>query len=285
MNKVYACVDGHAHAAAVLDWAAWSAGRLNLPLELLHVLERPPGAGQVQDYSGAIGLGAQEDLLNRLSELDAARAQLAQEAGRQLLSAARAHLRAAGLAECDARLRHGELVEAVQELQADARLFVLGEHYRDPRPERRHLDHHLERVLRAVARPVLVSTAPVFAPPQRVALAWDGSATADRMVERVAASPLLRGLSLELVRVAGDTPALRQALERPQRLLTEAGFDVTVAVLPGVAEEVLPAHLVASGASLLVMGAYGHSRIRQLILGSTTTALLRTSTVPVLVMR
>ncbi|MBU2284983.1 MAG: universal stress protein, partial [Gammaproteobacteria bacterium] len=39
------------------------------------------------------------------------------------------------------------------------------------------------------------------------------------------------------------------------------------------------------GADLLVMGAYGHSRIRQLIVGSTTTALLRTSPVPVLVLR
>ena len=36
---------------------------------------------------------------------------------------------------------------------------------------------------------------------------------------------------------------------------------------------------------LLVMGAYGHSRIRQLIVGSTTTTLLRTSLVPVLVLR
>jgi nucleotide-binding universal stress UspA family protein len=34
-----------------------------------------------------------------------------------------------------------------------------------------------------------------------------------------------------------------------------------------------------------VMGAYGHSRIRQLIVGSTTTTLLRTSPVPVLVLR
>lgn len=33
------------------------------------------------------------------------------------------------------------------------------------------------------------------------------------------------------------------------------------------------------------MGAYGHSRIRHLIVGSTTTALLRLSAVPVLILR
>ena len=40
MNKVYACIDGLANTAAVIDWAAWSALRLDAPLELLHVLER-----------------------------------------------------------------------------------------------------------------------------------------------------------------------------------------------------------------------------------------------------
>jgi len=33
------------------------------------------------------------------------------------------------------------------------------------------------------------------------------------------------------------------------------------------------------------MGAYGHSRIRHLMVGSTTTTLLRLSTVPVLILR
>ena len=42
MNKVYACIDGRATTAAVIDWAAWAAQRLPAPLELLHVLERSP---------------------------------------------------------------------------------------------------------------------------------------------------------------------------------------------------------------------------------------------------
>jgi len=48
---------------------------------------------------------------------------------------------------------------------------------------------------------------------------------------------------------------------------------------------VLPALVKARGAGLLVMGAYGHSRIRQLIVGSTTSTLLRRSEVPVLILR
>ena len=46
-----------------------------------------------------------------------------------------------------------------------------------------------------------------------------------------------------------------------------------------------PAFVKAQVASLLVMGAYGHSRIRQLMVGSITTTLLRLSAVPVLILQ
>ena len=83
---------------------------------------------------------------------------------------------------------------------------------------------------------------------------------------------------------------LWQTLDKPlfsraQQLLEESGFKVTTQVIPGVPEEAIPAFLSTRADTFLVLGAYGHSRIRQLIVGSTTTALLRLSSVPVLVLR
>lgn len=283
MNKVYACIGGHTGASSVIDWSAWASRRLDAPLELLHVLERTVDSSTA-DYTGAIGLGAQESLLLRLGELDEARGQLAQEAGRQMLAAGQAHALAAGVSVCGTRLRHGELVDAALEVESQARLFVLGQHHRDPRPVRRHLDHHLERVIRAVQRPVLVSTG-AFAVPERFAIAYDGSATAQRAVERVAQSPLLAGLPAELVMAGRDTAMHREALATARNHLEAAGFTVSTTLLEGEPEQQLPAHLKAVGASLLVIGAYGHTRIREWIVGSTTTALLRVSEVPVLVLR
>ena len=126
MNKVYACIDGRSNTTAVIDWAIWSAQRLDAPLAFVHVLERHPERAAVSDYSGAIGLGAQDSLLHELSEIDAQRGKLAQEAGRRLLIAARERAEAANLTRLDGRLRHGELVDTVQEIETDARLFVLG---------------------------------------------------------------------------------------------------------------------------------------------------------------
>ncbi len=286
MNKVYACIDGLAATAAVIDWAAWSALRLNVPLELLHVLERTPEAlPPVGDYSGAIGLGAQELLLKQLSTLDEERSKIAQEAGRQMLVQASARASAAGVAQVDSRMRHGDLADTALDLEPDARLFVLGEHYRASGARKLHLDHHVERVIRAVKRPVLVATADQFVAPERFVVAYDGSATARKTVETVARSPLLKGLPALLAMAGADTPAAHQQLQEAQQILQTAGFIADVTLLSGEPETALPALLKTQGAALLVMGAYGHSRIRQLIVGSTTTTLLRVSEVPVLILR
>ena len=45
------------------------------------------------------------------------------------------------------------------------------------------------------------------------------------------------------------------------------------------------ARATASACDLLVVGAYGHSRIREMILGSTTTQLIAKSQIPVLLLR
>ena len=294
MNNVTACIDGLANSTAVVDWAVWAADRLSVPLELLHMLERQPERAAVSDYSGAIGLGAQESLLQDLADLDAQQGQLAQRAGRALLAAARQRAVATGLTQVETRLRHGSLTEGVLQLQAEVRLFVMGEHFhradaeRAARGSRLHLDHHVEAVVRAVTRPVLVATGERFARPERFVIAFDGSATARKMVQTVLASPLLVGLPVLLAMATppgGDGKAATAALESARSALAGAGFDASVERLPGEPEAVLPALVNAQGAALLVMGAYGHSRIRQLIVGSTTTTLLRLAQVPVLILR
>lgn len=285
MNKVFACIDGRPATGAVIDWAVWSAARLDTPLEFLHVLERHPERAPMSDYSGAIGLGAQDALLQALSELDAQRGRLAQEAGRQLLVGARERAAAAAATRVDGRLRHGDLAEAVLELEPESRLFVLGAHSRAGRPAALHLDHHVEQVVRTVRRPVLVAKGQAFSAPRRFAIAFDGSATARKAVEMVANSPLLAGLPVVLAMAGEDTALARGQLDAARQSLLRAGHEVAVEVAAGHPEEVLPALVRSCGADLLAMGAYGHSRIRQLVVGSTTTTLLRLSEVPVLILR
>ena len=284
-NQIYACIDGMPAAASVVDWAAWAAQRLQAPLQLLHVLDEPVALPPVGDFSGALGFGAQEMLQQQLGALDEQRSAIAREAGRHVLESACERAAQQGVPEAAQAMPYGELVDVLMGLEDSARLVVLGEHYRTTMPRAVYLSAHVERVVRSLRRPVLVATVAPFVAPERFVVAFDGSDTARKTLDMVAASPLLRGLPALVAMAAPDTPEHQQQLGNAQAVLRAAGFEAQTALLPGDPENALPPLLQSQGNAVLVMGAYGHSRIRQLILGSTTTALLRLSPVPVFVLR
>lgn len=285
MNKILACIDTRGNTDAVIDWAAWAAVRLQNPLEFLHVLERHPEVAAVTDFSGAIGVDAQESLLKELSNQDELRSVAMREAGRELLGHARTRAAAAGVEHLDARLRHGDFIETAIELQAEADLFVLGEHYHASAQERIRSEHHLERVIRGVASSVLVATAGHFEAPERVLVAFDGGPGARKALAHLARHPLVTGLPVLVATVGPDTTLARQQLEEAQLGLQAAGVVAETVLVAGEPQQVLPELVARHAPALLVMGAFGHSRLRQLLVGSTTSSLLRLSNVPVLVLR
>ena len=284
-DTVFACIDGLATTHAVVDGAFWAAERLQAPMALLHALERPEPMPPVGDYSGVIGMGAQDMLLERLNTLDEERTHVAQEAARRMLDEAQARVDQTRIPSLQVLLRHGELTDVLLEHEDGARLFVLGRQHRATAARKLRLDHRVESVIRNVRQPVMVMTTPEFTPPEGFVVAFDGSTTARRAVEAVARSPLLRGMPGLLAMAGEPTPEMLEQLHGAQAQLQQAGFAINTRVVPGLPEEALPALLQSLGNMLLVLGAYGHSRIRQLIVGSTTTALLRLCSVPVVVLR
>ncbi len=283
-DKVMACLDHSSYAHGVSDYASWAAKRLSVALEFVHVLEHHQETAHKLDLSGNIGVGSQESLLAELALLDEKRASIALERGRLLLEAAKRRAYDSGVADPQIRQRHGELVETLAELEAEVGLFVLGKRGEagDRAPE--HLGANLERVVRALHRPILV--APIaFKMPQRIMVAYDGGMTARKGVEMLAASTLISGLECRVVYVASDSPSSHSQLAWAEQTLSGGGVQVSTAIIDGEPEKALPAYAAANDIDLVVMGAYGHSRIRQLLVGSTTTSIIRTSNLPVLLLR
>jgi nucleotide-binding universal stress UspA family protein len=280
MNLVIACIDGVGErAAGICDAASWASLRLDAPLKLLHVLDRnqyPAG----QDLSGSIGLGSREALLEELAALDEQRGKLAREQGRLMLDAARERAREDGVSEPQVLQRHGDLVETLAELEQDTRLLVFGRGGTATHP----LGHQVEAVIRALHRPMLVLPGD-FTAPTRFLIAYDGSPTARKAVDMVCASPLLQGLPCDLLLIGPSTHDVQLELTRAAEKLEHTGFEVRAEILAGDVEERLLGAVDARGAGMLVMGAYGHSRIRQMLVGSTTTNLLRRTRVPLLLLR
>lgn len=285
-GKVLGCIDESRYAESVCDFAHWSATRMEAPLSLLHVIPHPPG-GKVdseQNLSGTIGFGARERLLQELSELDAKRARLEVEHGRHLLEAALERLNAEESGPIETRQRHGDLVDALEALEPETRMFVVGKRGVDTESEHGRLGSHLEQILRTLHRPVLIAQQ-TFAPPRRFLFAHDGSETARRGVEMVAQSPLLRGIPCHIVTAGSDPKRAHPALEEAKAVFANADFDVTTAVVPGEPQTVLPQYLADHDLDLLIMGAYGHSRVHRFFLGSTTSEMIARCTVSLMVLR
>jgi nucleotide-binding universal stress UspA family protein len=141
----------------------------------------------------------------------------------------------------------------------------------------------LDSALFDTGRPVLV--APPSAPAtvgRRVALAWNGSAQSSRVIS--AALPYLEKAEVISVLTAPgvDKRAPGEALVA---YLARHNLKAAVENVEPHGKSIghaLLEHAQKLGADLLVMGAYGHSRIREMILGGATRDVLAQTTLPVL---
>lgn len=218
---------------------------------------------------------AQEQLNESAKELDG---QLTAEIGKQ-----RFGLRAA-------------VETAVVQMAAITDLVALRARYADlvvlPLPYGKDRGNESEIILEAALfegqAPVLVlpERDGAVLPPRRVVIAWNGSRESLNAVR--AAMPLLKGAERVIITMVDPSP---KGVDRSDpggllcQMLVRHGVKAEVAVLarslPRISD-VLAQQLRDVDADLLVMGAYGHSRFRESILGGATRHMLETAQVPVL---
>ncbi|WP_404298525.1 universal stress protein [Halomonas sp.] len=282
-EQVMAAIDGSKFSEGVCDAAAWASLALGAPLTFLHVNDNH-AVPEERNLSGNLRAGARERLLEELSQLDEQRAKVAQEQGRLMLQAAKERAIEDGVAEPGTRQRNGTLVETLEELQNDMRLLVIGKRGEGAEHNGDHLGSNLERVVRTLHRPILM-VPDVFKTPETVMLAFDGSKTTRKGVEMLAKSPLFAGIPVQVVIVGAETGDNRSQLDWALKTLRVAGHEAEGAIRAGEVEATLRGYKEEQGIDMLVMGAYGHSRIRHLLVGSTTTEMLRRASAPILLLR
>jgi nucleotide-binding universal stress UspA family protein len=145
-------------------------------------------------------------------------------------------------------------------------------------------DATLERVVQECSRPVVVVPPPESeVEPGPVVAAFDGSVHASRALYAFEASGLARSRVVHVVCVDKERGVAERTAERGAEFLRNHEVDARPLPFDGEfppLEAILGATIELS-ASLLVMGAYGHSQLRELLLGSTTRTVFGRSTVPV----
>ncbi|MDA9989073.1 universal stress protein [Luminiphilus sp.] len=278
-RKILACVDQSPYADYVADYAAWAARKLVLPLELLHIIDRHQEISASTDHSGAIGVDAQENLLNQLTEEEGTRARQVRDRGRVFLNGLRQRCEVDETLSVDTRQRYGQLLSTLEEQQQDVALYVLGRRGESAAHTRRDLGRHVEMISRQVRRPIL-TVAGEFIEPRSALIAYDGKRMTRRCVELIAKNPALNDIPVHVIMSGKRATDADKHLQWAKNTLNTAGFTVETAYLPGDPEQEITRAIGERQVDLLVMGAYSRSPLRSLILGSRTNDLLRASQVP-----
>lgn len=148
----------------------------------------------------------------------------------------------------------------------------------------------METLILESGRPVLVVpyAGNFTALPQRVLVAWSGGRESARALHD--AMPMMTGTNVHVLQITSTQPkhwAEETTVGQVARALNARGIHTTVeetdcADSDAAVGELLLSRAADFNADLIVMGAYGHSRLRELVLGGVTRTLLNTMTVPVL---
>lgn len=284
MGKILTLVDGSLYTRSVCQHAAWAARRLSADVEIMMVLGRRYAEGAPLDLTGSLGPGSMDEFLEEITALDEKRAKVGLRQGRVVLDQMKAVVEGEGVASVETTLLNGDLIETVEGCEPNAQMTVIGKRGMAADFARMHLGSNVERVIRLAKRPVLVA-ARAFNPIDRIMIAFDGGPSSVKAVEHVSTSPLFQGLGCTLFFAGKAEGEVGGALKTASDRLSSAGFDVEIDVMPGDPGDLIAERAERDGVDLLVMGAYGHSRIRSLIVGSTTTEMIRRCRVPVMLIR
>lgn len=161
----------------------------------------------------------------------------------------------------------GDLIEKIVEHAHAADLVLLPDAHEAGVPP-----WPLGRLVRAVARPVLLASQAVV-PIRRIAVAYDGSIGADRALQTsvdIAINWPAPRPDVILLAVSRGGESKNELLGAAEQYVRGYDLDYKTRVLEGKVCEALCTAADEEGASLLSMGAYNHSSLREALLGSTT---------------
>lgn len=287
MKRILLCTDGSIFAQSSYRYAAWLVPRLDAHIDVLYVTDvRSQKVASTSNLSGSIGIDASKELLNKLVDLEHEKAKLNHQRAKLLIEEAKQFFDAEGIQNVNFIHETGFLVDIFHEFEAQADLIMLGKRGEAAEFASRHLGANLERIVRASHKPCLI-TSRQFKPIERVLLAYDGSPSCQKMLRFIIESVAFKGLELYIVTVAktADDQTAIARIEDAKHQAQTAGFEPVCCLIGGIPETAIAHYVEENNISLLAMGAYGHSRIRHLVIGSTTAQLLRSSHIPVLLFR
>ena len=278
IKHILLALDGSDHARTAFQYALWLAERFQAELAGLHVIDIVSVEGPFfQDISGALGFEPYLDMTGKVR-------QALRERGQQLL--------AEFTTTCSERhivyetaLVTGIIANEICEHARTSDLVVIGHRGANERFSTGLLGGTAESVTRKSPRPVFI-TPMQFHPITNPLLAYDGSPRASTAMHLAAEFCAALHLPLTVLSVAHrEKNGGEKLLEEARHYLNSYGIPLTLVPTVGHANQQIVEYIKERSHDLLFIGAYGHTRIIEMVLGSTTEYVLRNAPCPVFLSR
>ena len=279
IKSILTTLDGSEHSATAARYALWLAERLHAAVVGMHVIDvvSIEGSGAfLHDVSGSLGFEPYLDFSSKMREA-------LQERGRVVLEQFLAICNERGI-RADTHLATGIVANEICEQARTADLVIVGHRGVNERFSTGLLGGTTESVTRKCPKPLLVSPME-FREIRRPLLAYDGSQRAAAAMHEAAELAGALHVPLTVLHVGKDAVASDPVLDEARRYLATHEIEAELVTRAGYANEVILDAMAEGDHDLLVIGAYGHSRIIEMVLGSTTEYVLRNATAPVFLCR
>jgi nucleotide-binding universal stress UspA family protein len=284
IRRIVAGLDGSDSGRTAGKYAACLAAGLGAEAEALSITDvRPLESPMMRDFTAHLGLEPYETYTEILRKSLESRT-------RGIIEQFLTDAKEIGLPEenTSTHTEVGLVIDILCERAKLADLIVIGQYGENLGFSRGFLGSTSEQLVRRAARPVMVCP-PSHAPVKRPLIAYDGSTMSDDALRLGCDFASQMDCDLTVLIVAdGDqmnAESAENVRERARSYLCCAHVDSEIEIAEGDPEQEIIAHAVQNDHGMIIMGAFGHGRIRKLVIGSTTVHVMRNSTVPVMLTR
>ena len=277
IKNILVPLDGSEHSKGALDYGVWLAEKFNGTLFGQHVIDTISIEGTFfHDISGSLGFEPYLDFSTKMREA-------LEERGKNILEEFSHRCQSKGIRH-ETFLDMGIIPNEICERSKVADLVILGHRGINEEFSTGLLGSTAETVTRKSPRPVFVSTKE-FKAIERPLLAYDGSQRASSAMESAAEFCTQLRLPLTVLHIPKEEKMGDKVIQQAKSYLGSYEIETRYERARGYPEQKIVDYLINFHFDLLFIGAYGHRRIIEMVLGSTTEYVLRKSPCPVFLNR
>jgi nucleotide-binding universal stress UspA family protein len=258
-----------------LEYGIYIASKFDATITGLHVIDAYMIQGPIiTDISGAVGMPPYDGFFEAIETSLNEKAQF-------ILNDFQQRCQKSGFV-AEVKKTIGKIDQIIVEEAQSADMVLMakkGEHFH--LKEGGLLGSVAEAVIRNCGKPVMV-TPEKFNEIESMGIAYDGSTPAKKALKLSLEISDQAAWPLTVVIITADAKKADKLCTEAEELAGRYSADCEMIVLQGKESEEILKFIREGSVELMVMGAYGHNRLHELFLGSTTSNVIRKSSIPVL---